>query len=429
MAEVVAGSLPVLLAMGALLLASAWFSSAETAVFSLGWGGLQSMGGGRLVRRLEALLADRRRLLVTILLGNLVVNVLYFNLGTLLAVRLAQGGHTTGAVVLSLLILVMIVLFGEVLPKSVAVAWPSRVARLAAEPLWWLQRVLLVPRVALGLIADAVGRVLTWDREEEGELDPDELGALLSLAAKEGHLARGELDALQAVLALSRTTVKEIMVPRVDLVTFALEPDSEPEPLRSQFLVLVAEHRHNKIPVHAGSVDQITGFLDAKEVLMQPEVSLAQLLRPVDFIPETVLVTNAMERFREARLRVMIVVDEYGGTEGLLTHEDLTEAVVGDLMDESDAPEVVAEGPGRWIVDAGLGVRRMARIMGLAETDLPVATIGGLVTLKLGRMPRAGDHVWSGRVELEVVTMDRHHPGKVRVRVRRTTVARGSPAP
>ena len=202
MLDVLVTSWPILAAMGALLVGSAFFSSAETAVFSMSLRDLNA-GRARTVRRLEALIADRKGLLVTILLGNLVVNILYFNLGVLVSTRFAAAGATAAAVGTSVLALVLIVLLGEIAPKTVAVSWPGGVARFAAGPLWWLQRVLKAPRVLLSAVAGAVGRLVVGHRQEEGDVDPEELKALLDLAAGEGHLLPDEHDALQARLRVA----------------------------------------------------------------------------------------------------------------------------------------------------------------------------------------------------------------------------------
>ena len=423
MLDVLVTSWPIIVAMGALLAVSAFFSSAETAVFSVSLRDLR-VGRTSAVRALEALLADRKGLLVTILLGNLVVNVLYFNLGVLVSSRFAREDATVPAVVTPVLVLVLIVLFGEIAPKTVAVAWPGRVARFAAAPLWWLQRALKVPRLILSFTGDAVGRLLVGHRQEEGDIDPEELRALLDLAAEEGHLKVDEHDALQAVLALSEMQARDLMVPRVDIVAIDLDASESPEVTRNRVISLVAELRLNKLPVYEGSLDGVTGFLDAKEVLARPQDAVTELVRPIAFVPETSALTGLLERFQKDRARMLIVVDEYGGTEGLLTHEDVVEAVVGDLSDESDREvRVVEEEPGQWLVDATLAVRALARMLDAGPDPLRARTIGGLVTSLLGRLPRVGDSVRAGRVKIEVVSLEKHQPLRVRVRVFRTAEA------
>jgi len=428
--DVILASWPILAGMIALLFGSAFFSSAETAVFSLTLRDLRT-GSPTTVRALQTLLADRKRLLVTILLGNLVVNVLYFNLGVLISTRFHLAGATVASVATPLIVLALIILVGEIAPKSLAVAWPGHVARLAARPLLWCQRGLRPLALTLGVIADGIGRVLMGHREEEGDVDPEELGALLGLAAEEGHLRGDEHDALQAVLALSEMEVRELMVPRVDIVAFEWNDDLGESDRRARFIELVASCRLNKIPVHGGEADEIFGFLDVKEVLSRPDSGLKELVRPVAFVPESARVTSLLERFHVTaaedrdRVRMLIVVDEYGGTEGLLTHEDLVEAVVGDFADETDADgedRLTEERPGVWLVNAGVGIRALARLVATDSSALRVRTIGGLVMSLLDRLPRPGDTVRAGRIVLEVVSVRKRRPERVRVRASRSVV-------
>jgi putative hemolysin len=417
---VLEGSWPLIGLMSLLLGVSAFFSSSETAAFSLGWSDMRRYDGSRArsVRFLQALLADRRGLLVTGLFGTLLINVLYFGLGVQLSSRFAQAGLHGAAVATPFVVLIAIVLMGEVLPKSLAVTWPGVVARITAEPLWWLQRLLFVPRVVLSFVAEAVGRLAVGNREDEGEIDEQELGALLELSAADGHLHPDELDALQEVLILAGLPVKDIMVPRVDVVGFMLSPDEPEAAQRLRFLDLVDQRRHSKIPVHGGSLDDVQGYVLVKDVLAFPEKALLDLVHPLAFVPETSSVSDVMERLLAGGPRLMVVVDQYGGTEGIVTEEDVVEAVVGDLADEEE-PEapVQREGGRSWLVDGRLGIRRVSRLFGGHTGKLPVSTLGGLVTHLLGHLPKVGDEVRAGRTALTVVGVRRHRASLVRIRL------------
>ena len=401
----------LILAMGALLFASAFFSSAETALFSLRKSEVRRMG--RAGHRIAALLEDSRTLLTTILLGNLLVNVGYFTFATTLAGRFHRSGSTLGMVLTPTFALVGIILFGEVIPKTLAVRRPRGVARFVA-PLLQMFRVALAPaRVVLGGIASGLGRLVVTE-EEEGDLSAAELSALLDIAGSEGQIGGDELETLQGVLSLGEMQIREIMIPRVQMSVYPIDGDLD------GFLELVASCRHNKIPIYEDSRDHIIGYVDAKDILGDPGASLRGHMRPVQFVPEHAQVAQVMERFIEARPRLLIVVDEYGGTEGLVTHEDLVEAVVGDLMDEAEdsTPLVVARGDGSYDVGAQLGVRRMARLLGRRIGRLPVSTMGGLVTMLLQRHPRSGDEVETGRLRIRVLSVRQFRPHRLRVSLR-----------
>jgi putative hemolysin len=413
MIDVLRDSWPVVLTLFVLLFGSAFFAASETAVFNLGAADLRQVEDRR-VRILKRLSDRRAGLLITVLLGNLLVNIAYFNFGTVIAGRLHRAGLEALAVGLPIVLVLLLILGGEVVPKIAAIHGSKRIALLVGAPLLVIDRLLLVPRAILAALTGVLTRLLLGSRRAEGDLDPAELRSLLEVSASEGHIAPDESERLQGVVALSRTEVREIMVPRVNIIAFPLGD------CRERFLDLVALHRRNKIPVYRQSLDRVDGFLDAKEVIAAPGAALETLVKPVLFVPETAPVSQVMERFLRDKVPLMIVVDEYGGTEGLLTHEDLVEAVVGDLTDESDvaSPEILHLGPRHFSVDAGMSLGSWASLIGRDVRELGVNTVGGLVTALLGRVPRPKDRVRIGRISLEVVSMKGRRPERVLVRLR-----------
>ena len=400
-----------IIVMACLLGLSGVFSSAETAVFSLGAGDLRALreSGGRSGRLMDRLLRRRRPLLVSILLANLTINILYFNTGVLLA-GTWPAGHVARLIVPPTM-LIFLILFGEILPKVLAVHHGRRVALLTVWPLLWTGRVLRVPMVVLSATAIFLSRLLMGRRSEEGELEGEELEKLLELAVAGGELGRDEYFWLQALLRLSSARVREVMTPRVDIVAFPRDGE------RSEFVQLVSEHRFNKVPVHDGDLDRIEGYLDARDVLTRPKEPLQGLLRAVTFVPETATVAAVADQMLSGEDPIGVIVDEYGGTEGIVTREDLLEAVVGDLADEWDDPRqpVVRLGPGRFEVTSSLGIGTWARLAGADVSGLPVGTLGGLVTMLLGRLPEVGDEVGFGHVRLKVLSLRGRRPDRVEI--------------
>lgn len=398
-----------------LLLWSATMSASETAIFNLGVGEIRDAERKfpRLVKRIRKFRARRQSILVTLLLGNLLANISLFSTSDLLAARIELLGAKSASYWFPVLVLAMVIFCGELIPKFAAIHAPFRVARLIAVPLLVVDRFLLVPRIALGRLTEFLIRLVAGQRPVEGELSSRELGRLLEVAAREGHLMPDESERLQAVLVLAHTEVREIMVPRVQVVAFRLGQG------REALLDVVAEHRRNKIPVFKESIDRIEGFLDAKEVLARPTASLESLIRPIAFVPSTAQVSHVIDRFRNDRVRLMVVVDEYGGTEGLITQEDLVEAVVGDLSDESDSatPSLISLGVGTYSVDGGMSISSWGRLVSRDVSRLPVNTVGGLVTFLLDRIPRPKDVARIGSVTLEVLTMKGRRPQRVVVKL------------
>lgn len=392
----------------ALLAASAGFSGSETALFSLEEDEIEELGRGPGGARVLRLLEDRRRLLVTILLGNLFVNILYINFGVVLQ---QQVGGALGLAV-PFAVLGGLILAGEIVPKTMAFRHRRTVARLASVPLEGLARLTWPLRVVLSAVARVVARLVMGTRPEEGALSPAELDRMVELAQEEGTLREREAAWLQALLDLGEIKVKQVLVPRVAIIAFDLNQG------REDFLDLLRQHRRNKVPVHHGDLDEIEGYLDAKEVLANPDTALEELVRPLSFIPETTDAATVLEKLLVEPSRMLLVVDEYGGTEGLVTRENVIEAVLGDLADEEEearAPLVRLD-EGVWEVEALLGVGALERLVGSLPLPGGAHTVGGVVSAELGRLPEVGDRVRIGPLELEVTEMEPTRVRRLRLR-------------
>jgi CBS domain containing-hemolysin-like protein len=398
----------LVLALVAALAGYAFFNAAETAAFTLSSGDLAALkrarpGAGAAVERL---LGDRRRVLTAVLLGNLFVSVLYFNIAQALATGLHGGAEflfETGA-------LTALIVLGEMLPKTLALRAPSAAAAATAFPLRAATVVLAVPGAVLAFLARGL-RPLGGAETEDADLSPAELARLLEVAAKRGALGGDEHAWLRELVLLAEIRVKEAMTPRVAVVGFDLAGT------REDFAALFAATRRNKIPVYRDSIDRLAGYIDAKEALRSDEPDLGAFVHPLGFIPESATAADALAELRRTGGRILAVVDEYGGFEGLVTREDLVECVFGDLADESDDEEhlVTQTGPGRFLVDAALPVTESRRAFGTAAGGA-AATLGGLVSAALRRLPRVGDEVRLGRVVVRVASLKGRTAGKLFVR-------------
>jgi putative hemolysin len=412
----------LLILMAASLVASAFCAASETAAFQIGPSDVRELGeASRVARALRWIVSHRRRILVTALLLNLVINLFYMNLGQALASAVGVDFGPEVRVLIDVVVLLGLVLFGEVLPKTLALRNPRAVAALTAVPLLVLERALAIPRIVLTKISDSLMR-LFGARGEEGDVTPAELQEVLKLAATKGQLGMDEHEWLRALLDLDDVHVKEVIVPRVEVTAFDVREG------REAFLELFVATRRNKIPVHEGNIDKIKGYLNAKDVLTSPDKPIDELIRPVTFIPESASIAAAMQQLQAGGRRLAIVVDEYGGTEGLVTQEDLVESVVGDLSDESeDRWEPVREfAPGEFVVDAALPIHALRRIVGPGPGRRGIATVGGLVSATLERVARKGDRVSFGRVSIEVAAMRGKRPDRLVIRHQQTRSERRS---
>ncbi len=363
----------------ALLALSALFSSAETALFGLG----ERDGGSRVAR----LLASPRDTLVTILICNLVINVTYFAV-----VQDLGSAHPVLTGVGSLLALLSL---GEILPKSLALRAAPQFARALAPPVLMSKALLKPVRIGVGVFLETAMRGLGEDTRIDKRISPQALEQALVRSAHDGEIAHGEAGLLSEIVALSSLRVREIMTPRVEILSLDLEATNE------QHRVVLAgavKARLSWLPVVRGSADNIEGMVAVRDLLADPERTVASVLMPAAFVPEVAPVLSMLSTLRAARVAEAVVVDEWGGTAGIVTLEHLFEEVVGDLRveDEEIQKPMVALGEDRYRVAGDLSIRDWNGLLDRDVVPHEYETVGGYVFAILGRLPRVGDQVELG---------------------------------
>jgi len=409
-------------AMGILLAASAFFSGAETALFNLSRAQLRRLRASRSpFHSLAArLMDDPRRLLVTVLLGNNVVNTALFAMGVVLLHAMSEEYPQYLGLWRIIIVLGMplaLIVLGEVVPKSVGAVLPQGLAPVVSVPLAVLEYLAYPVRVLLvSAIVVPLERLITGRRRQESTLlTTEELQAIIEVAAREKAVTTDESDMLIEVLGLGQLRVRDVMTPRVEIVGCDVAT-----PTRVA-LVVFRQTRKTKILAYEGHMDNVVGVVYAKTAFLNPGRPLAALVRPVYFVPETKTVESLLKEFRARRIQLAAVVDEYGGLAGLVTLEDCLEEIVGEIEDETDRP---AAEPVRRVSDTeyllagNFSVRSWADFFDL---DLPAAggrytTVAGFVTSLLGRLPKAGEAVrWRN---LDFIVEEVRHRRVTRVRVR-----------
>jgi len=408
----------------ALLLLSAFFSGSETALFSLtredrAWLGARGTGSARCVLDL---LEQPRTLLVAVLFGNLLVNFLLFATAARAFAQLGGGGAiVAGGVATTAAVIVL----GEVTPKSVAVTTPRRFALLTAPPLLLfrdLTRLFGVIAPLERLVGWLLDRVEVYLPSPAGALSEDELRRFVALEAEQGQIERKASELLADVLALGSRRVHEVMTPRVDLVAHDLTRG------RGAFLELVRRYRLGRVPVHdGGGLDTVRGYLSSREVLARPGAEPGELVHPIWFVPHTKSLESLLREMIERDEGLAIVVGEFGGTEGLVTREDVIEEITGDIAREDARPLV--EGPladGSWRMAGRFPLRDAAELLGVSMPVGPT-TLSGFVAHALGRIPEVGDLVWHAGVEFRVDAVQRRRATQVRVALPRPPRLPASP--
>ncbi len=396
--------LPVLLGL------SGFFSGSETALFALTVNERMSLRrtGGVAGRAVESLLANQRMLLITILIGNMTVNVLYFVVTSVLLMKRDIG--VLNSVLLAATFLLVLILVGEVAPKLVANTRRTVFAGIAAPLLLTFHQAIAPLRIVLDRVVVGPLSRLTSPTRRPPELDEHELSALLDVSSSGGVIDDQEQQILQDVISLSQLKVRDVMTPRVRVAAVPIGATYE------QVRALAENTRLTKFPVYDENIDHIVGLLPVRRFLLDPprrpddREAFERLLTPAHYVPETARLDQLLDRFRETGTQLAVVVDEYGGTAGVVAAEDVVEELVGDIASTEDRggiepPTLVR--PAQWRVDGATPIHDWAEAFGARLISGHVATLGGLILARLGRAPRVGDHIELGNVRLDVERIDR----------------------
>jgi len=372
------------LLLGGLLFASGLVSASETALFSLTPAERRNVGADA-----ERLLGDSRGVLITILFLNLLINLLFFTF----AARLVPSDDPYVETAWGLGAVVVLVAFGETLPKVIALRVRVALARRSARVLSTLVLLMRVPRAWLERLLEFLHRALGPAAHQEGGVTNEALAQALERSAEKGLLLASEAEFLTGVLELESMRVREIMTPRVEMVFLDKSEENRAE--------AIARGLAAKLPwiiVIDGDPDRIVGRVRLRELLLPDARPLQELLTPVRFVPELASALAALNFLREQHLAQAVVVDEWGGTAGLVTIEDVFESIVGDLRVEGEREErpiEVLEGGG-FRVAGWLSIRDWNELFGHRVVATEFATIAGFVTVLLGRIPRVGDEARFG---------------------------------
>ena len=408
-----------LIAMAVLLAFSAFFSGTETALFNLSGGQLKRMAAssGAVERLIARLMRQPDRVLNTILFGNMLVNVAFAATSALLIHSLQQSGFPAWLIMACTVApLIVVILMGEVTPKVLAILIGEPWARAAAPVIAGIQRLFGPVIIALtsGIIAPLT-RLIAHTPPRQKEVTAEELSELLDISASHGVIDRDISGMLQEIIELTDIDVGDIMVPRVDIIGY--DVDADPEGL----LELFRQTRLRRMPVYENNPDAIVGIVSAKQLLLSPSVPLRQLVRPALFVPETANLEQLLVQFRQAGRQLAIVVDEYGGTAGLVSLEDVIEEIVGELPDatgEAAAPQVERISRNEYLVDGDLAIHEWSDLF---HTDLQaerISTIGGFVTARLGRIPQVGDVASYQNLRFTVEAMRHRRVATLRLQLR-----------
>jgi CBS domain containing-hemolysin-like protein len=317
----------------------------------------------------------------------------------------AIATHAVASVIAFIIITVLHIILGELVPKALALLYPEEISGWVAAPLMGFAWVMSLPIAVLNGTANRLLRLMGINRPGETERlhSPEELRMLVEQSTEGGSLLQQDARLLEGVFEFSEKTAQEVMTPRTQMV--ALEADLPVEGAAD----VVAEAGRSRYPVFTDSLDEIVGVVHAKDLLAalrsRPGGRVRDIMRPPLFVPGTREVEDVLADMKRLKTHLAVVLDEYGGTAGLVTMEDLLEEIVGPIYDEYDPQEARAR-VGGAVIDGAMPISDFNSEYGESLDDTDYTTIGGYVFGQLGRLPRAGDRVKAGGHTLEVVEME-----------------------
>ncbi|HSM38220.1 MAG TPA: hemolysin family protein, partial [Candidatus Limnocylindrales bacterium] len=392
--------------------------------------------GSRAARVAQRLVDDPSRFLATI---QIAITFLGFLASAVGAVSLSGGladlialipgvgeaAQEISFVLITLLIALASIILGELVPKTLALTFAERFALVVARPIGWLDRLLRPVVWFVASVSNVLVRALGGtERPQAGYLSTEELKMLVETGSEQGGIEEDEKEMIHGVIELAEKQVHEVMVPRIGIR--AVEVHDSPD----QVLDMIVRAGHSRVPVFEESLDNIVGILYAKDLLSYlkhngdaaREIDIRKLARPAVYVPETKRVDELLHEMQAAKRHIAIVVDEYGGTAGLITMEDVVEEIVGEIQDEYDTEEVLVEtvpqdGETAFRLDGRVSMDDLRDLFDLPDTEEDdeeaYDTVGGFVVHRTGSIPLPGTVVPFGDVTITVEAAEPRRVAKV----------------
>ena len=398
-----------------LIFLSAFFSGSETAFMAVNRIQVRdkSNKGDDKAKLVDKLLEDETKLLTTILIGNNLVNIATSSIATSIAIKIFGNkgvGIATGVITF------LILIFGEITPKSLGNSNPFKYSKVAAVFLYWAEKIFYPIVIFFSwLIKKVIGEEKLIS---SAFISEEEIRRYVKVSEEEGVIKEIEKDMIQSVFDFDDTQVREIMVPRIDMVCINNEADVK------EVVKLAVEHGHSRIPVYENVVDDIIGLIYVKDLLNlilenNRSVDIEEFIKPIYFIPETKPINTLLSEMQKRREHMAIVLDEYGGTAGLITIEDLLEEIVGDIQDEFDLETKMIDkiNENEMIVDARIDIDEVNEKLAdnLHEEEI-FETISGFILHHLGYLPKEGEKIEIGNLIIVVEKISEHRIEKVRIK-------------
>lgn len=411
------------------LMLSAFFSSAETAITSIGTLKAKHMidSGGRKLAHLRLWVTSPNRVIATILIYNNAVNILASSVVTYVTNKYFQNaviGIATGFTTF------LVLIFGEILPKSYAKAYSEKLAIFSMRfivPIYWISYPIVE---ILSIFADFVIKIFSKGEKTSPLITEEEIEFMVSEGEKAGVIKDIKKDIIEGAFDFDETKVKEIMTPRTNLTAFSMKTSID------KAIELTLKTGFSRIPIYKENIDHIIGVILAKdmlEYLATPDRkggNVSDFMREVFFAPESKSIMDVFKDLKRSKNHLAIIIDEYGGTAGIVTMEDILEEIVGEIQDEHDVEKAKISKieANLYEVSGAISIDNFVDFFKIDLKKIPeeqkfedVDTLAGWITQLIGQMPRVGQKITLGKYSVEVHTVDKHRIDVVRVKkIKRT---------
>jgi len=379
-----------------LLILSGFFSSAETALFSISRVRARHLAKSphatdKLIYRMKE---DPHRLLSTILIGNNLVNIAAAALATAIALEFFEN---RAVAIATIIMTILILVFGEILPKSFATRNNIMLARFVIFPIYWLSILFFPIIVILDFIPKITGKI-----KKTPSVTEEELKTFVEVVEEEGEIKEEEKEFIHNIIEFDDTSAYEIMMPRGDMFVVDVNKDLD--------LMQLLQSGYTRFPVIEGSLDKVVGILNIKDVFMhqttsgQP-ISVRKIMKKPYFVPENKKLDSLLKQFKRRKQHIAIVVDEHGGISGLITLEDVLEEIVGEIRDETDheEPHIVQLKNNEWRVLGKSEIEEVNDTLGIGIPDSKdYDTFSGYILDLIGRIPALNDKIATDDLEVTV---------------------------
>ena len=383
---------------------SGYFSATETAFSTFSKTKIKTIAekGNKKAELVLKLSEDYDKLLSTILIGNNIVNIALASLGTVLFVRFL--GDAKGPTVSTAVITVVVLIFGEITPKSIAKDMPEKFSLFSAPLLNALVWILRPINFLFSMWKKLVSLIVKND--DDNKMSQEELLMMVDEVEQEGSIDSDESELLRNVIEVTDKQAKEILTHRVDLV--AVPNDATKEEIAKVF----TETRFSRLPVYEETIDKIIGFIHQKNLYIDGKMvdeDISEIMSPVIYVNEYEQVTDILKRLQQEKSHIAVVVDEYGGTKGIITMEDILEELVGEIWDEHDEVEEDIEqvNENLFVVDGSESIDDFCKFFDI-EFESDSVSVGGWISEQLGKIPEEGDTFDYENIRVTVTVTDSH---------------------